>query len=143
MRQNFRFIFVVAVIGLVAICVQAKSNKIKSAAEVFIALDKKVLTDDQRKAVRDAREDYDLALSGKEPKFAKHESSMLDGGTEIFKHPFYKLTVVRKATTSKKEPGFDFGPILQFSDSQIHSAPIENVKFFTNGELKAFLGSRF
>jgi len=94
--------------------------------------------------IDEARNDFELVLRGKEPKYSKFKSAKLDGGTESFAHKGYKLTVHRRADTKDGKSGFFYGPELQFTDPKIREKQVfSEIGFYTSDELQNLLGDRF
>jgi hypothetical protein len=101
------------------------------------------LSPEVAKIVQQAQEDFDLLLSGHDPKNSKPESAQLDGGTTFFKQASYKITLMQKAAKVENVNGFLYGPILQFTDSRFQlSEPISAVKFYSTEELRKLLGGK-
>jgi hypothetical protein len=90
------------------------------------------------RCLSNALEDFNLALSGQDPKHAKSSAfpQLLDGGTTVWEGACYKLTILKRLTTYRIADGalvsgFIVGPSLQLhlSPNASKSEPIVRTRF--------------
>jgi hypothetical protein len=90
------------------------------------------------RCLSDALEDFNLALSGKNPQHSKSPAfpQVLDGGTTFWEGACYKLTILKQLTTYRLADGtsvngFVVGPSLQLqlSPNASKSQPIARTRF--------------
>lgn len=96
----------------------------------------------------EAHEDFNLALAGKTPSYAKEEGAMSDGGTSNWKGSCYSLTILRQLTTMCFEgrgvSGVIVGPMLRIDRANTNTevAPISRTRFVA-GETGAIPGAEY
>ena len=90
------------------------------------------------RCLADAREDFNLALSGQDPKHSRNSAfpQLLDGGTTFWEGACYRLTLLKRLTTYRLADGtlvsgFIMGPSLQlqFSPDASIAEPIARTRF--------------
>lgn len=129
MNYLFLIIFITSNVGATA-----NTSKINGDIRPIIA--DKVLSDSQM--VNEIQVDFNLVLNGKKPKFAKHKSSLLDGGTAFYKGKGYLLTVVKSMGSIGGVDGYYYGPIIKFKDDE-NIKTMSNVTFYSKNKLKELL----
>lgn len=99
----------------------------------------KILSDSQM--IKEIQADFDLAVNGAKPKFAKLESGLLDGGTPFYKGKGYLLTIVKSIGRLGGVEGYYYGPIIKFKEDE-NIKVMSNVSFYSKDKLDVLLKQR-
>ncbi len=107
----------------------------------FSGVELSALPEECRAVIKNASEDFELAVRGNEPKHATRIGMVRDGGTKIWKADGYALTVFRQlaglGSGDKKITGYKYGPQMSFGvdNGPCGTLEVSNVRFYTNGQL--------
>ena len=114
-------------------------------AAPFIGLDASSLSENDRKIVTEASDDFLAVVAGKKPIHASFDEGAAlpaDGGTTYYIGSGYRLTVVKSLSSFGEFNGYAYGPALTFNEDFApgNVSTISDIRVYSDAELGRLLG---
>jgi hypothetical protein len=142
-----KFIIALSILLLVTGCSKPSPQVISSnpKAMPFVGLSSTTLSDDDRKIIMEASDDFLSVVAGKKPVHAHVDEDAdlpADGGTTYYVGAGYKLTVVKSLSSFGEFNGYVYGPKLTFNEDFApgNVSTISDIRVYSDVELDRLLG---